>query len=45
VFEDRNPANTDDVVGAFQKSTAADVANAIDAARAASARKRAAPRS
>src|SRR3954465_2344060 len=33
LFEDRNPANTDDVVGVFQKSTAADVAQAIDAAR------------
>jgi alpha-ketoglutaric semialdehyde dehydrogenase len=33
VFEDRNPANTDDVVGVFQKSDAADVARAIDAAR------------
>src|SRR5437899_4401087 len=33
LFEDRNPANTHDVVGVFQKSTAADVANAIDAAR------------
>jgi aldehyde dehydrogenase (NAD+) len=32
LFEDRNPANTDDVVGVFQKSTAADVADAIDAA-------------
>jgi alpha-ketoglutaric semialdehyde dehydrogenase len=33
LFEDRNPADTDDVVGVFQKSTAADVADAIDAAR------------
>src|SRR4051794_1579931 len=33
LFEDRNPANTDEVVGVFQKSTAADVADAIDAAR------------
>ena len=32
-FENRNPANTDDVVGVFQRSTAADVADAIDAAR------------
>jgi acyl-CoA reductase-like NAD-dependent aldehyde dehydrogenase len=32
LFEDRNPANTDDVAGVFQKSTAADVAAAIDAA-------------
>jgi aldehyde dehydrogenase (NAD+) len=33
VFENRNPANTDDVVGFFQRSTAADAARAIDAAR------------
>ena len=33
LFEDRNPANSDEVVGVFQKSTAADVADAIDAAR------------
>src|SRR5436853_7921843 len=33
LFENRNPADTDDVVGVFQKSTAADVADAIDAAR------------
>jgi acyl-CoA reductase-like NAD-dependent aldehyde dehydrogenase len=33
VFEDRNPANTDEVVGVFQKSDAADVARAIDAAQ------------
>jgi aldehyde dehydrogenase (NAD+) len=33
LFEDRNPADTRDVVGVFQKSTAGDVANAIDAAR------------
>ena len=33
LFEDRNPANTNDVVGVFQKSTAADAADAIDAAR------------
>jgi acyl-CoA reductase-like NAD-dependent aldehyde dehydrogenase len=33
VFEDRNPADTDDVVGLFQKSNAGDVSNAIDAAR------------
>jgi aldehyde dehydrogenase (NAD+) len=31
-FENRNPANTDEVVGVFQKSTAEDVKNAIDAA-------------
>jgi acyl-CoA reductase-like NAD-dependent aldehyde dehydrogenase len=43
LFEDRNPANTDDVVGVFQKSTAADVANAIDAARLAFERWRLVP--
>jgi alpha-ketoglutaric semialdehyde dehydrogenase len=32
-FENRNPANTDDLIGVFQKSTAADVAHAIEAAR------------
>src|SRR6185436_13786911 len=31
-FENRNPANTDDLVGVFQKSTGADVRAAIDAA-------------
>ncbi len=31
-FENRNPANTDEVVGIFQKSNAADVKDAIDAA-------------
>ena len=43
LFEDRNPVNVDDVVGVFQKSTAADVANAIDAARLAYARWRLVP--
>src|SRR5438270_5353968 len=43
LFEDRNPANTDDVVGVFQKSTAADVAQAIDAARLAYERWRLVP--
>jgi aldehyde dehydrogenase (NAD+) len=33
VFENRNPANADDLVGVFQKSTAADVDRAIAAAR------------
>ena len=33
LFENRNPANTDDLIGRFQKSTAADAARAIDAAR------------
>ena len=43
LFEDRNPANTDDVVGVFQKSTAADAADAIDAARLAYERWRLVP--
>jgi aldehyde dehydrogenase (NAD+) len=43
VFEDRNPANTDDVVGVFQKSDAADVAHAIDAAKRAYERWRLVP--
>jgi alpha-ketoglutaric semialdehyde dehydrogenase len=42
-FEDRNPANTDDVIGVFQKSTAADVAQAIDSARLAYERWRLVP--
>jgi len=33
VFENRNPANTDEVVGVFQKSNATDVNEAIAAAR------------
>src|SRR2546422_6662918 len=33
VFENRNPANTDDLIGVFQKSTSDDVKHAIDAAR------------
>jgi len=33
-FENRNPAKTSDLIGEFQKSTAADAAAAIDAARA-----------
>ena len=33
--ENRNPANTDDVVGLFSKASAADVARAADAAQAA----------
>src|SRR5438552_1354607 len=32
-FENRNPANTDDLVGTFQKSTRRDVEQALDAAR------------
>lgn len=34
-FENRNPANTDEVVGLFAKATAADVAKAAEAAHAA----------
>ena len=33
LFENRNPANTDDLIGLFQKSTRQDVERAIDAAR------------
>src|SRR5437868_15296819 len=32
-FENRNPARASDLIGEFQKSTAADAAQAIDAAR------------
>ena len=32
-FDNRNPANTDDLIGRFQQSTRADVEQAIDAAR------------
>ncbi len=35
VFENRSPANTDDLIGLFQKSSADDVNRAIDAAAAA----------
>jgi aldehyde dehydrogenase (NAD+) len=35
VFENRNPANSDDLIGLFQKSTREDVQRAIEAARAA----------
>ncbi len=34
-FENRNPANTDEVVGLFVKGTPADVSRAVDAAQAA----------
>ena len=34
-FENRNPANTDELVGSFVKGTAQDVADAADAAAAA----------
>jgi acyl-CoA reductase-like NAD-dependent aldehyde dehydrogenase len=33
LFENRNPANTGDLIGVFQKSTRQDVEHAIDAAR------------
>src|SRR4051812_15388439 len=33
LFENRNPADTDDLIGLFQKSTSADAERAIDAAR------------
>ncbi|HZI93993.1 MAG TPA: aldehyde dehydrogenase family protein [Patescibacteria group bacterium] len=34
-FENRNPANTEDLVGSFARSTSVDVDRAVDAARAA----------
>jgi acyl-CoA reductase-like NAD-dependent aldehyde dehydrogenase len=43
LFENRNPANTDDLIGVFQRSTADDVARAIDAARIAYERWRLVP--
>src|ERR1700733_14807461 len=43
VFENRNPANHDDLVGLFQQSTNEDVALAIDAARLAYERWRLVP--
>jgi alpha-ketoglutaric semialdehyde dehydrogenase len=43
LFENRNPANSDDLIGVFQKSTADDVARAIDAARIAYERWRLVP--
>jgi aldehyde dehydrogenase (NAD+) len=42
-FENRNPANHDDLIGIFQKSTAADVTRAINAARLAYERWRLVP--
>jgi aldehyde dehydrogenase (NAD+) len=33
LFENRNPANTDEVIGLFQKSTAEDVNDAVEAAK------------
>jgi aldehyde dehydrogenase (NAD+) len=43
VFENRNPANADDLIGVFQKSTRKDVKQAIDAARRAYSRWRLVP--
>ena len=43
VFENRNPANANDLVGVFQKSSSADVAHAVDAARLAYERWRLVP--
>jgi aldehyde dehydrogenase (NAD+) len=43
VFENRNPANTDDLIGVFQKSTRADAEHAIEAARRAYAHWRLVP--
>ena len=43
LFENRNPANTDDLIGVFQKSTRADVERAVDAARRAFERWRLVP--
>src|SRR5258708_38269305 len=42
-FENRNPADTRDVVGIFQKSAKADVDNAVEAARNAYAKWRLVP--
>jgi len=43
LFENRNPANSDDLIGVFQKSTHTDVEQAIDAARLAFERWRLVP--
>jgi len=43
LFENRNPADTDDLIGVFQKSTPEDVRHAIDAARRAYAHWRLVP--
>ncbi len=43
VFENRNPANTADLIGTFQQSTRGDVAQALDAARRAYERWRLVP--
>src|SRR5207247_7036488 len=43
LFENRNPANSDDLIGGFQKSTRSDVQQAIEAARRAYAHWRLVP--
>jgi aldehyde dehydrogenase (NAD+) len=43
LFENRNPANGDDLIGLFPKSTSRDVADAVDAARSAYLRWRLVP--
>jgi acyl-CoA reductase-like NAD-dependent aldehyde dehydrogenase len=43
LFENRNPADTGDLIGVFQKSTAGDVGRAVDAARSAYERWRLVP--
>src|SRR5688572_26128622 len=43
LFENRNPANRDDLIGSFPKSTERDVAAAVDAAKRAYARWRLVP--
>jgi acyl-CoA reductase-like NAD-dependent aldehyde dehydrogenase len=43
LFENRNPANCDDLIGLFPKSNQRDVANAVDAARRAYGRWRLVP--
>ena len=43
LFENRNPANDDDLIGLFPKSTGRDVADAVDAARRAYPRWRLVP--
>lgn len=42
-FENRNPANTDDIIGRFPKSNEADVNNAVAAAKATATRWRRTP--
>src|SRR5262245_44999335 len=43
VFENRNPANTDDLIGVFQKASVTDVDRSIEAARQADAHWRLVP--